>query len=365
MKILYVGSDIISPSTTMEGKMIERLVNQLDCSMKKHQVKILSINISQRTSATNRIVPVHGTRKGPIIFQKIVYGFELIAKYLYLLKKENYHIVHFIWVGFTPIFEFLIQYAKRHRIKVIVTILNRHSPPTRYRHADHLVFHSYRTQQNFITRIKKPPSSSVILPGISKKKASVKFNPSDTPYFVFASGPRAYSQIKNRGIHLLFDAFGKLSRQNSNIQLRFIGRWPRGKSILSYMAQQYGAATNICMTHNYITNLEKVIAKSRGLIIPYTCQEIGDVPLSAIEALAVGRPVITTQDFTLPRDCSANPSVVKIAPDSNILAKTLKELSEKTKYLEQQCLELANCYNQKDFCQEYQSLYQNMIDNGR
>jgi len=86
-----------------------------------------------------------------------------------------------------------------------------------------------------------------------------------------------------------------LDARGEKARLVFLNRWPAGEEYLKRLADEAGAA-NVDIVSGQGMDIAELIASSSGVIIPYCNEVIGDVPVSAIEALACGRPVIATRE---------------------------------------------------------------------
>jgi glycosyltransferase involved in cell wall biosynthesis len=347
--IVFVGSDLSPPYTTMEAKMVDTLISQLH---DKYDFKLISINISADKKNLQHTIPVRGTQKGPVAFRKLVYGIELFLVYLSTLSKAKIDAMHFIWVGFDPLTQIMIKLAKRKGIKVIVTVLNRHAPMSRYGSADLLVFHSTHSKNSLIAH-PKVEQAKVIPPPVKNKSFAKKA----VPYFVFASGPRTRDQIKERGVYLLMDAMRMLQDTGSNIRLRFVGRWREGAHYLEEIIEHRGL-NNVDITHHHVNDMDNVIGEACGLIIPYTGESIGDVPLSALESLAFGTPVITTHEFHVISD-DEEPAIRIIAQDAAKLAGAMVDVSQLGD-VSAICKDIVKECSNEQFIESYDAIYRQL-----
>lgn len=347
--ILFVGSDLSPPYTTMEAKMVGALTSQLN---DKYDFNLISINISADKKDLQNMIPVKGTQKGPVAFRKLVYGVELFLVYLNALSKMKIDAMHFIWVGFDPLTQIMIRLAKRKGIKVIVTVLNRHAPMSRYSSADLLVFHSIHSKNSLIAH--PGVEQAIVIPPPVKNKS---FNKNVMPYFVFASGPRTKDQIKGRGVYLLMDAMRILEDAGEKIRLRFVGRWREGAHHLEKIIEQRGLK-NVDITHHHVDDMDKVIGEASGLIIPYTGESIGDVPLSALESLAFGTPVITSHKFHVLSE-DEEPAIRIIEQDAEKLARAMIEVSQLGD-VSRVCKDIVKECSNEQFIKSYDDIYRQL-----
>ena len=193
-------------------------------------------------------------------------------------------------------------------------------------------------------------SAKVIPPPVKPKS----FTKKEIPYFIFASGPRTRKQIQERGVYLLMDAMRIIQDANENIELRFVGRWQEGTKILDQIIEKR-KLKNVVMSNNHINNMDSLIGESSGLIIPYIGESIGDIPLSALESLAFGTPVITTHEFHVITD-DEEPAIRICDQNAEKLAKTMIEVS-KLGDISQLCKNVVRNCNIEQFVKSYESIY--------
>lgn len=345
--VLYVGSDLSPPYTTMEAKIVDTLTSELDDSC---SFTIISINVSKNKKKQANTVSVNGAQKGPVQIRKIVYGLELLFAYINVLRKTKIDIVHLIWVGFDPLTQIMIKLARLRGARVIVTVLSKHSPMSRYRSADTLVFHSAHSKEGAANTLPHNMSTRIIPPPV-KQRTFVK---KKAAYFVFASGPRTKQQIEERGVILLMDAMQILQKSNEEIGLRFIGRWPEGADLLEEIIQQRGL-NNVVITHEHVSDVDDLIGEASGLVIPYVGESIGDVPLSALESLAFGTPVITTHEFHV-LEADEQPAITICEQDAEKLANAMLAVS-KLGDVSRVCKDVVKECGIEQFIKSYDELY--------
>jgi glycosyltransferase involved in cell wall biosynthesis len=345
--VLFVGSDLSPPYTTMESKMVNTLINHLSG---KFNFKIISINVSKNKQEQTNIIKIRGIYSGPIFFRKLFYGIELLFVYLAVLLKNKVNIVHFIWVGFDPLTQLMIKMAKFRGAKVIVTVLNKYAPMSRYKFSDQLIFHSIFSKNELLENNPSIATAKIIPPPVNERT----FKKQERPYFVFASGPRTVEQIKVRGVFLLLDAMRILQDANEKITLRFVGRWPEGAKLLDEIVQKR-ELKNVLISHNHINDMDTVIGEASGLIIPYVGESIGDIPLSALESLAFGTPVITSHEFHV-QSADEEPAIRVCAQEPEALAKAMVEVS-KLGDVSKLCKSVIRDCNTDKFIKSYDDVY--------
>lgn len=226
-------------------------------------------------------------------FRKPVYAFNLVRAVEAEIDR-GVDVVHFVWVGFPVLFGILQRRFHKAGARSVTTLLNRYARPERYIRSDRLIAHSPAVRDRLMASGYAESRITLLPPPID----DTRYFPRDTnpePYFVFASGPRTRAQVEERGVLLMYRAFAKLKANGETARLVFLNRWPAGEQYLKKLADGTGA-TNVDIVSGQGLDVAELIASSSGVIIPYCKEVIGDVPVSGIEALACGRPVIATRE---------------------------------------------------------------------
>ncbi len=317
-------------------------------------IRMVSLEFTKDKEKRFYIRQVKGMQRGPLLLRKLTYG---LAMLLALKKelREEVDVVHFIWVGVSPIINLAVRWCRKKNTNIVATILNRYAPPERYIELDHLVFHSDSAQAQYIAAGFPPTRTSLIPPPVdlvnlpTPKKAE--------PYFVFASGPRTSAQIVERGVELLFEVFGRLKKEGHPIRLYFFGRWPEGEQELEALKLKY-EADNVVLFHKHQSTLLDDLSKSSGLIVPYVGSRIGDVPLTAIEAFAVGKPVISSIGLGLDDYLRGSRAGVLIRPIVSELHDAVVQVAADAETRKQAALELSEQFDHEKFVEKHYSLYQ-------
>jgi len=138
----------------------------------------------------------------------------------------------------------------------------------------------------------------ILKTGIEKEKIMLTPPPSgDTFRILFASAPIKFvfeqKNFYNKGIKLLLDAFYKFSKDNvSHLTLLWRGHY---LSEIQHLIEKIGVRDNLSIVNETI-NIKEHYESHHITIIPYTNLSGGpNFPLSALESIASGRPVVTTR----------------------------------------------------------------------
>jgi glycosyltransferase involved in cell wall biosynthesis len=174
-----------------------------------------------------------------------------------------------------------------------------------------------------------------------------------------ASGPRTIEQIEERGLILLFQAFEILARRRSTAKLHIFGRWKEGAPAIERIKSRY-TVPNVFLHHEYEPELPSWVARSSGVIIPYVSNRIGDVPMSALESMACGRPAIATTGIGLDEFLADNIAGILIQPDAASLANAVEQIMQNPDTWKSGALSTVKGLDSKTFgehmCHHYQTL---------
>jgi len=354
MRILVIGSELHPPPTNMESQMLACLKeNRLS---EKYDIRALSIRINKPPTPTDSFNYVLGLRYGPVILRKPFYGLELIFRLEREIKK-GVDIVHFIWVGFPFITQCLIRYLIKKKIKILYSVLSSATPPARYRGAHQLMVSTHETYRRYLDYGFDATRVNLIPPPVDR----AKFFPSDTPprpYFVCASGPFTASHINQRGVPILFKAFAQLWAENIPVELKYFGRWPEGHTLLESIANKY-KARNVTIKTGYCEELPEIIRNSMGVILPYIAT--GDAPLSALEAICCGRPVIITHGPGLGKDIADYGAGYVVSATPASIAAAVKNIMGNPIRFSYSARQMASQYDQKKYIEAHFTIYDTLF----
>jgi glycosyltransferase involved in cell wall biosynthesis len=324
-----------------------------------YRPRILSIRINKPPVKDPDVSYVRGIISGPLAIRKPYYALELLVRIEQEIRR-GIDIVHFMWVGFPYLTQWIIRRLRSKQIKTIYTVLSSTSPPGRYRGVNLLVVQSeesyYRYQRTgfFKNRI------SLIRPPVDKSRLKSSNQPPGA-YFVCASGPFTEAQLEQRGVRLLFKAFARLKAANISVRLRYFGRWNRGHHLIERIAREYNA-DNIEVKTGYCNDLPTIICGSSGVIIPYI--GTGDAPLSAIEALCCGRPVVITRGPGLANEIEKEGAGIVVNPSANEIFNAVVKILAAQEAYGRNALNMSHRFGTDYFREGHLTLYRELCESG-
>lgn len=353
MRVLIIGSELHFPPTNMESQMAASLKHSLIAE--GFNPRLLSIRINKPPVEDPSISYVRGIASGPLVIRKPFYAFELICRFEKEIRR-GIDIAHFIWVGFPYLTQWMIRRLRQKQIKIIYTVLSIANPPHRYRGVTKLVV---QTIESYI-RYKKAGFYKDKLHLIRPPVDRTRFRPSNrrpNAYFVCASGPFTEAQLEQRGVRMLFDVFAKLQSENISVKLRYFGRWEKGHHLIERIARERNAG-NVDVKTGYFSELPSIINGSCGVIIPYV--GTGDAPLSAIEALCCGRPVIITRGPGLSAEIEKNGAGIVVNLSVNELFKAITDILSNPKGYSRNALSMSHLFSAETYQQANLTLYREL-----
>lgn len=353
LNILVIGTDILPPYTTMEGQLIdsfERAVEDTSVVLHKLSIRVRPLVIQPRP------LEVVGPTRGMIWVRKFFYGLSMVRIFRKVLVKADIDVVHFYWVGFPVLTKYLIRLCRKRKIKVITTILNKNAVLDRYSGSDCLIVQSEASRSRLRAAGFNVNQIVVIPPCVDRRRYYPSYKPPKR-YMVFASGPHTEGQIYDRGVDLLFAAFVKIQEFEPELKLYFFGRWEEGAVLLHKLAADY-QASNVVFYEGYVPDMEIVIQDALGVIIPLRSARVGDVPLSAIQSFACGRPVVATKGLGLDEYIERFDAGLSAVESADGIAEAVRELLSDYPRYEQGALKASTFFDEGEYARAILNLYQ-------
>jgi len=353
MSLLFLGSDIHAPSTSMESKMAAQL--GAVAAEAGIATRMISIQVTKQDSGKEGCSYVRGPASGPWFYRKSIFAMRLVrAVWSNLAGQRNGAVVHFLWSGAPLVMRFLVFLCHRRAVPVVITCLGPNSPASWYRAADVVVAQS---PKNF-RRLSAELSAGVAVRLVRPYADPGIFKPTDGPvqaYFVVASGPFTTGQIAELGVEALFQAFGKLARTDVPVGLRYVTRWLAGIPLLEDIRARY-QAENIEILTGVREDIPALMARAAGVIVPFA--NGADVPMSALEALSSGVPVIATDVLGLANEIREyGAGLVIPADDPAALTQAVVTVLGDPGGMRRNALRLAALHSQPEFRNAYLDIY--------
>lgn len=156
----------------------------------------------------------------------------------------------------------------------------------------------------------------MVIPNFAPRIPRPSITKNERPYFIFASGLE-----KHKGLHILLDAY---SKANLESDLRVAGT-----GTLEPLVRQYEKATGGRI--RYLGFLSRVrlieeMTSARCLIAPSICND--NSPLSCIEALSLGVPLVVSTNGGLPELVQDPTCGIASKPSVEDIARSLRTIEE-------------------------------------
>jgi glycosyltransferase involved in cell wall biosynthesis len=183
--------------------------------------------------------------------------------------------------------------------------------------------------------------------------------PSHPFKFLFASSPIKKNQLESRGIDLMLRALAKVQ---GNIRLTYITREGLSNEIKGLISK-YKLESRI----DLLTGDQKMpdlYSKHHACIIPYTSHfGVMDLPHTALESLASGRPVVSTDVIGLGQILSDNNCGIACSPTLDEFLKAMNRIKDLYPTFQENCEGTAEKLFKKDqFLLRYKKLYTEVIN---
>ena len=191
-----------------------------------------------------------------------------------------------------------------------------------------------------------PEKIYVIYPQIDLEKFKYS-EPRDLNVFriLFASAPTIENpkenNFENKGVSLMLVAFKEFCKYY-NAELILIWRNKHLKDLFTKIKEL--KLEKSVKIYNGIVNMPRVYAQSHVAIIPYkNLIQSTEMPLSAIESLACGRPVLTSNIPEISELIRINKCGVVFKPEKNSFVTALLECRKNYKNYQKNCRNTAKC----------------------
>ncbi|KAF5055560.1 D-inositol-3-phosphate glycosyltransferase [anaerobic digester metagenome] len=209
---------------------------------------------------------------------------------------------------------------------------------------ENIIFLSDYTRKKLVEKGFNPEKAILIPSGIDEEfliqpeKRSVEkirrqINPENVPIIMYFTSP-----LTLRGTDTLVKAFGKV-RKEKPCKLIFLSRidykeLKDEEKILRKIAEENGVLDSLEIISEYLTreDLKKYLSAADMICLPFKIV-ISDVPVSILEAMALGKPVVSTNVACIPELLNGNG--ITVEPNNSLeLAKSISNLLSDNKLSE-------------------------------
>lgn len=183
-----------------------------------------------------------------------------------------------------------------------------------------------------------------------------KFYKAEHEYYTFINVAR---QDENKNQIAILECFYELHKKYNNIRLQFVGDGPC-HSMLTMRAKELGI-DNVVVFPGMVKDVEKYYAISDAYI---QASFVEAMPLSALEAMAAGLPLIATDVGGMKDIIHENGLLIPVGDKAALLKAMetmLTEDKEKQKLREEKSLQIVQNYSSAKMAAEYMELYDEML----
>ncbi len=233
-----------------------------------------------------------------------------------------------------------------------------------YNKCDHIVTYSENTRQDLIKNgIKKPVDviNNSIRTTISETSVRTAFAGSHSlpeKYFIYVG-----RLSKEKSLDILLHAFDQFSREVKNVDLVMVGDGP-ARAGLEELSKSMGLETRI----HFLGMIDHAILENSDLVsnaVAFVSASTSEVkPLSVLEAIACGLPIIGVNAKGMPELISGNGILCK-PDDPNSLSEALKTINSDDSIrnkMSEESKRIAATNIQSETTEQIEKIYQNMIE---
>jgi len=320
VKLIYVGVDIHPPTDEMANRLVESLANS-ETLANVDRIEIWSIQLKKSFGkelsgpGTSEITPIPLGQTGKV-------G-QLVRLFFLLTRLDRNCIVHYVGNGKQSLLMVMSTIAKLVGYRLIFSFLSK----TRYFYLPKSV--------EFVLPYRESTGKFLFIPPASNFASRVN-NSSSLKKIAFASVPRKQEEFHEAGIHLLFDA----ARLSTDLEFHILNRFDYLKNDLEQIAQDL---PNVFIHNETISDIESEFLKYDAFIAPYVELGRAEIPLSLVEALTLGKPVLVSNKIEMAQLVNKYNCGVSFAPDASslkaaieLLARDYKIYSSKTRIIHDQ-----------------------------
>lgn len=162
-----------------------------------------------------------------------------------------------------------------------------------------IIVQSEKVKRQLVSIGISPEKIVVMYPLIDLSKFKYTKPPSlDEFRILFASAPNLeipeIDAYREKGVHLLLESFAEFIKKYPNAKLYILWRNKYNKRLKKDI-KKYKLDKNVVVINKVIKNREEMYYNTHITIIPFvSLKQSPELPLSALEALASGRPVVST-----------------------------------------------------------------------
>lgn len=335
--------------------MVCEMIKNIDC--KKYDVNVLCTLSRKDIDLTRNVESVC-----PVTFlnqdQKI--GPRQLAKVMRAISKMKPDIIHAHMGGSG----FAAPWSVIHRKPLVITI---HTKPEREfsKKIEMLIRAALRFGKTKLVAVSEENLTRVkAYYGVDEHKAKCVNNGIDTNRFT-RKKHSAFTLInvarhdENKNQAALIRCFARLHRENANTRLLLLGDGDTHQNLVR-LVDELGLSDAVEITGN-IPNTEDYYAVSDVYV---QCSHVEAMPISVLEAMAAGLPIVATDVGGL-RDVVKDNGVLVADNDEEALYQAIlsiyKQDEEKNKAMCEESQRIVQDYSSERMAQKYEKIYQEML----
>ncbi|GBD97975.1 MAG TPA: glycosyltransferase [Nitrospirae bacterium] len=319
-EVVYIGTELLPPYNEMCAKLVYTLIKNL---LPERQYKVLSLpkpGVKVASPANHNYISLPD--RGPLA--------TALSLPLYLMKHSGRgkSIIHFMVLAarHTRYVSSLLSFCKLLGVPTVFTLLKKNSEVILCaRNASVIVAQTEPVMET--TRMLLPEHGNIhqIYGGtLETHHAAVERAKKEV---LFVGVPLLWERrdLKQRGVNLLFETIRHFQGMNEGVHFTVLNRALPNVPFINEMAR--GIPDEIMeIRHESVSDIANYYSSSSMLLCLHFDDHCPDPPLSVIEALACGCPIVTTKFNSLYRLIRDKGAGVTVEPDPSSVAEGIKKV---------------------------------------
>ena len=349
--VIYVGMDLHPPYNEICAKIVKSLVSHLPDAWDYTVLSIPNPDCKINPPPNRHYVslPQYGSWASAILLPIYIVKYARSRGLIhFLMPARHYHYL-----------TFLFRVCRLFNIQTIYTLLKNNDEQIYCgRLADAVIAQTRTTLERCMELLKGYTQSHLIYTGSSETHDSSVTRKKKEVLFIGV--PWKSDDLKRRGVLLFFEVIKKVLSKDKEVHFTLLNRALPNAPLLDLLSQDV-PGENLTIMHESVSNINRYYSVSSAFLILHLDELCPDPPLSAIEAIACGCPVITTQYNSLAADIDSSLAGKLVDSDSDSIAEGIIEVLKKGKIYRRNALKLGSEYfDEKKFCKSYYNIYKGL-----
>jgi glycosyltransferase involved in cell wall biosynthesis len=349
--VVYVGMDLHPPYNEICAKIVKSLVSNLPEDWNYTVLSIPNPGCKMSPSPNNHYVslPRVGVWISAILLPLYIIRYARLGNLVHFLMPAR----HYNYIAL------IFRLCKFFNIPTIYTLLKNNDEQIFCgRMADVVVAQTRAAYERCTILLEGYSQSDLIYAGsaesidssVTRKKKEI----------LFVGVPWKKSDLKRRGVLLFFEVIKQVLLKDTEVHFTLLNRALTNAPLLDDLAQDI-PKENLSIIHETVFSINRYFSLSSVFLILHLDELCPDPPLSAIEAIACGCPVITTKYNSLAEEIASSMAGIRVESDSDSIAQGILQVLAKVETYSKNALKLGSEYfDEMQFCKSYYKIYKGL-----